>query len=265
MKEISAKEILVSLLVALMFSWFLALVPQKVKNSISSVVSRTVFAPFSAVSDAYWSVRTISADVYQLKHKVARLSAEVQFLREAQIENARLRQLLQLKDQYGMNLVLAQVVGISAPEKLGFLIVSCGSDRGIEENMPVITPDGVIGKVVSVSHNVATIQTLADPGFSVSAMSSRSRVIGVVSMGEDGMLVMRNIPLGADIVVGDKIITSGYGGIFPKGLVVGTVVRVLDKPDKLFKYVMLQPSASMANIEEVFIIKKAHSDSMGNT
>lgn len=265
MRKTSAKEILVSLLAALMFSWFLSLMPQKIKISISSAVSRTVFAPFSAISNAYWSVRTISADMYQLKHKVAQLSAEIQFLREAQIENARLRRLLQLKDQYGMDLVLAQVVGISTPEKLGFLIVSCGVDEGIEENMPVITPDGVIGKVVSVSHDISTIQTLADPGFSVSAMSSRSRVIGVVSIGEGGMLVMKNIPLGADIVVGDKIITSGYGGIFPKGLVIGTVVRVLDKPDKLFKYVMVQPSASLSNIEEVFIIKESPLDSLGNT
>lgn len=263
MKETSIKEILPLLVSVIIASWFLSVMPHKVKMSVASLINRTIFAPFSAISNAYWSIKSASANIHHLKHTIAQMSMEIQLLHEAQTENIRLRQLLQLKEQTNLDLVIAQVIGIPDPRKLGFLIVACGIEQGVKEGMPVITHEGVIGKVTNVSHNLSTIQTLADPGFSISAMDSRSRVTGIISMEDDGMLTMQNIPSGADIVVGDKIITSGYGGIFPKGLTIGTVIRVLDKPDKLFKYVIVHPAVSLTNIEEVFIMRTIPTDSVG--
>ena len=192
-----------------------------------------------------------------LRDQNLRLSLELLKLREAQLENARLHALLHFKSQQAAekSYIVARVIARNPARIANTILIDAGADEGIQAPMPVVTADGLVGRIMEVHGYTAIVQLLIDHNCRVSAVVQRhSRVSGIVSF-EDGTFYLKNVSLRGDIKVGDLIVSSGLGKLFPKGLYVGQVVNVGDEAQGLFREVILSPGVNFHNLEEVFVLK----------
>ena len=141
------------------------------------------------------------------------------------------------------------------------MIIHVGTRNGIAKNMPVITPQGVVGFVADVFPDTARVQLLTDPRTSIGAIVQRpaSRVASVVrgngNVPTEPQFV--NVAKDADILEGDTLVTSGFGSIYPKGLPVGTIVSIHQDATDFVKYAVIRPAVDFSKLEEVFVVAAA--------
>jgi len=244
----------VAFLVSLIFGILLSQTPVEFRSRLGSVFMNTAYRPFSALSTSWHTLKNHRKENLRLKEELINARLKVEALKEAERENQRLRKALQFSQQTDYYTLLAEVVGRGTPRMPSAITVSAGSEQGVIVDLPVIDQDGIIGKVLSVSGQSSVVQLITDPNLKISAMDARSRVQGIVSSAGGGMLRMENVPANVDIRQGDPIISSGLGGVFPKGLKVGTVKRVVKPQSGLFFGVEIEPSAKISTPEEVFIV-----------
>jgi rod shape-determining protein MreC len=236
-----------------------------------SLFERTVLSFFSPVQNALsstadgvvgaWSsfvdLRQVGQENELLK---ARLRvAEMQLLsqRAAVEENARLRIFLDLKPRLPMATILADVVARNASPWFKTISIDKGSANGVFQGATVLSPSGVLGRVITVTQNSASVQLLVDRDSGAAVLTEKGRVDGIVSGFQDDadgspLLLMKYVPSLAAVTPGEVVVTSGLDQLFEKGLVVGTVLRVAE-PVGLFKDVWVRPSASPAFAEQVFV------------
>jgi rod shape-determining protein MreC len=124
----------------------------------------------------------------------------------------------------------------------------------VRRNQPVLAPDGLVGRVVEVTPTSARVQLLTDPVNAVGGLIQRTRVTGIVSGNLGAGTRIRYLPLMADVVVGDEVVTSGMGGVFPKGIPIGRITAVDRRSGALFQEATLQPSVDLSRLEEVLIL-----------
>ena len=239
---------------ALVFALLLYGTPQTIKNGLSSVVRDGIYAPFAWVNSQYRLLRDNLYLRIRMERELTKARLELQQLRELRVENQRLRNLLEFKERSDFKLVLAEVVGYGEPGYPFSFVITAGINRGIAQDAPVLTAEGLVGKVRLTSSRTSIVQMLFDPGLHVAVLDQRSRAIGILSAKDGQGLIMEQVPTGEDIAEGDKIITSGLGGVFPKGLLVGHVVSVLAPPNSMFKKISIQPAAQLNRLEEVFVL-----------
>lgn len=181
------------------------------------------------------------------------LADEASRLREAKLENLRLRQLLGLKQQSTYQLVAARIVSKNLTLLRNTITLNVGTDDGIRPSMPVLSDAGLVGVVVAVNQRYSVAHLLLNVDFRASAKVQRSRVDGIVAW--DGTsLQLTNIAKTLDVKVGDVIITSEYSSTYPPGMRIGTVKEVKEQPATLFKIVTIEPSVDFVRLEEVFVM-----------
>jgi rod shape-determining protein MreC len=197
------------------------------------------------------------------------LRAEIDQLHQSTIdtteilaENARLRAMIDYKKTAPQfDFVTATVVARDPGTWTSIIVINRGSANGITKDMPVVTPQGLIGNVVQVYANSAKVQLILDPRSAVGALVQRpeSRIAAIVEGNGAKPLMPRmvNLSRDADIIKGDKIITSGFGGIYPKGIFVGEVVDVVNEEGGLLKYAVLKPAVDFDRLEEVLVIVRS--------
>ena len=181
---------------------------------------------------------------------------------EIAAENSRLRAMLDYKKVANQfDLVTATVVGRDLGTWNSTIIINRGSADGITKDMPVVTPQGLVGSVVNVYTKVAKVQLILDPRSAVGTLVQRpeSRVAAIVEGSNASPLTpkMVNIARDADIIKSDKLITSGFGGIYPKGLLIGEVVDIVNEEGGLLKYAYLKPAVDFGRLEEVSVIVRS--------
>jgi rod shape-determining protein MreC len=174
-------------------------------------------------------------------------------------ENARLRVLLDYnKGSLQFDLVVAAVIARDPGSWTQTIVINRGSNDGVAKDMPIVTPRGLVGSVVQVNANSAKVQLILDPRSAVGALVQRSesRVAAIVEgNGAQPMSPrMKNLARDADVITGDTIVTSGFGGIYPKGLFVGEVMDVVNDEGGLLKYSILKPAVDFDRLEEVSVI-----------
>ncbi len=189
-----------------------------------------------------------------LREKNIQLANELSSLKEAKLENIRLSRTLGLKDKNISGVVIARIVNKSLVHARNTITLNVGESDSVKVNMPVITDDGLVGRVVSVSKNYSIAQILYNRNLNISVKNQRSRVDGILNYDGAGNLVINNVSKSADVKQGDIIITSTYSNYFPAGVPVGTVVEE-GNLDNLFKKVVVEPSVSFTDLEEVFVLK----------
>jgi rod shape-determining protein MreC len=145
-------------------------------------------------------------------------------------------------------------VGKDATNWFKTILLDRGSLDGVRRNQPVLAPDGLIGKVVEVTPATARVQLLTDPMNAVGGLIQRTRVTGIVSGNLGAGARVRYLPLMADVVVGDEVVTSGMGGVFPKGILIGRIAAVERRSGALFQDAALQPAVDLSRLEEVLIL-----------
>ncbi|SEO27136.1 rod shape-determining protein MreC [Propionispora vibrioides] len=202
---------------------------------------------------------TVYRDNQLLKAENERLRQNEEAATEVLAENTRLRTMLDYKKGAPQfDFVLASIIARDPGSWTSTIIINRGSADGIAKDMPVVTPQGLVGNIVSVTGSTAKVQLILDPRSAVGALVQRteSRVAAIVEGAPANPLTPRmvNIARDADIIKGDKIITSGFGGIYPKGLSIGEVLDVINEDGGLLKYAVLKPSVDFDRIEEVFVL-----------
>ena len=174
-------------------------------------------------------------------------------------ENKRYRELLDFKAAHRQfNVRAGSVISRDYGTWSNTMVIDIGSEDGIEENMAVVTPAGVVGFISDVYPHSSRVQLLTDPRTSIGAIVQRpeSRVSSVVrgngNVPTEPQFV--NIAKDADILEGDMLVTSGFGSIYPKGLYIGTIVSIHQDDNDFVKYAVIRPGVDFSKLEEVFVI-----------
>lgn len=189
-----------------------------------------------------------------LKERVAALEAERNRLFEARLAIDRLTELLDISERILRESVAATVISNSASSWFRTITVGKGRRAGIHQGMAVITPKGVVGRVVSVEDDTAKVMLLTDHKSGLDIITQRTRVRGIVSGSVDGEPIVKYMGRNEDVRPGDRLITSGLDGTFPKGLLVGTVVNIADDDPGLFRRVRVALAVNPLVMEEVLLI-----------
>jgi rod shape-determining protein MreC len=204
------------------------------------------------------SWRSLVRENEELRAEVGRLRAEVAELTEYRLENERLKRLLQYRDAAPGRgpLVVARVIARDPGNWFGTVTIDRGSADAVRRNMTVVTPDGLVGRVVAVRAHTSDVLLITDPRSSVGGLIQETRIPGVVEglAGGFGLLRMLYIAKDAPVEVGQTVITSGLGGLFPKGIPVGTVAEVRPEGSGLFQVVVVRPFAQLNRLEEVAVL-----------
>lgn len=237
---------------------------------ISSAAVTGALAPFQrAASWAGQKVNGVTSSVWELvsayyqnemlKNEVVQLRQQNLTAAEYAAENERLRNLLGYKQAASQfDLMAAQVIGREQATWTSMIVVNRGSSDGVARNMPVVAEKGLVGLVTEVAPNAAKVQLILDPRCSVGTLVQRpeSRVAGIVQGSSEDALKpnMINIPKNSDVLTGDIVITSGFGGIFPKGIMVGTIKSLRDDGGGLLEIAVVEPAVDFQRLEDVLII-----------
>jgi rod shape-determining protein MreC len=179
------------------------------------------------------------------------LRQQVRALDEAVRENDRLTRLLDLTAHTGFKTVGARVIGRDAGNWWKSIQIDRGSNDGLRENLPVLNADGLIGKTIRVTRGEARVLLITDANCKVSALLQESRVPGIVA-GAQMTYVDRHVK----IKPGENVITSGLGGTFPKGILIGTAVKAELNRQGLYQDVAVKPAVDFQRLEEVVVILK---------
>jgi len=209
--------------------------------------------PFVKLGDyipAVKSRRNLDRQNRELRTENEVLRQQVRALGEAGRENSRLTHLLNLTEHTGFKTIGARVIGHDAGNWWKSIQIDRGSNDGIRTNLTVLNADGLIGKVIEFTRGEARVLLLTDPNCKVSALLQDSRESGIVA-GAQMTYVDRN----AKIKPGENVITSGSGGIFPKGILIGTVIRAqLNPQTDMYQDVTIKPAVDFSRLEEVVVI-----------
>ncbi len=192
----------------------------------------------------------------QLRTTVATLKMENSRYRELLTTHERLRELLQFKQTTSRPVLAAQVVGLDPSGWFKSVIINKGKKSGLNVNMPVVDANGIIGKIVSLSPNYAKVLLIIDQNSAVDCLVQRSRDRGMVKGLSSEICKLNYVVKSSDVETGDIVITSGLGGIFPKGIPVGEVMQIEDFSGKLFKDIEIRPAVNFSKLEEVLVILK---------
>ena len=170
-------------------------------------------------------------------------------------ENTRLRRLLVLREQLPMTTLPGEVIARESGGWIRSLTVNRGKGDGVTRLTAVISPDGLVGRVLDVRPGVSIVQILTDPASSLSAHVVRTRTAGLVEGEPSGAMRLKFMARdGAGIRVGDLVVTSGLGGLFPRGIPIGRVRAIDDRGSALFHYATITPVVDLSRIDEVLLV-----------
>ncbi len=204
---------------------------------------------------------------YKSADENKRLTEEIRTLKEQLVdyqliknENIQFRQFLEIKERKS-DLVFepASVIGRSIDSPYGAFVINVGSFHGVEPRSAVITPDGLVGVITKVAYNYSEVTTILDPTLDVSCIAARTLDTGVISgdvtLSINGVSKMSFISKDSGLSVGDYVVTSGVGGLFPKNIMIGTVNKISAENSGLSLYAEVKPSAEPSTVKNVFVIK----------
>jgi len=189
-----------------------------------------------------------------LRAQLDRLRLEEASLAEDARQGERLQSLLGFREKYVYKTVLAQVIGTSGTEQSEVLLIDKGARDGVRSDMPVITPDGIVGKTRDVFAHSSQVLEVSDPTSGAGVILQNTRIRGVLRGNSWGQPEIVNVSPDERIKPGEPVLTSGGDAIFPRGLAVGTVDRVVPDPDGTLVNVLIKPAANLAKLEEVMVI-----------
>lgn len=201
------------------------------------------------------NVFALKQENHVLRQLNVTLSDEVSQLREARLENLRLRSSLEMKERTGFKLIAADVVGKSLHLLRNTITISAGENDSVRTDMPIVSELGLVGRVIATSPRYAIGQLMFNKDFRASAKIQRSRVDGIISWDGGEFLQFKNVAKTQDVKEGDVVTTSEYSNLFPRDIRIGTVARVSENPGSLFKDIDVVPGVDFAALEEVFIVQ----------
>jgi rod shape-determining protein MreC len=214
----------------------------------------TSFGTIQSGISAIPNIFALETENKLLRENNIKLAKELADLKEAKLENIRLTKLLNFKEKSRLSLVGGKIVNKSLVQTRNTITLDIGESDSVFIGMPVITDDGLVGRIVATSAHYSIAQILLNRDLKVTVKNQRSRIDGILTYDGSSDLIVKNVPKNADVNVGDVMITSEYSNLFPHGIPVAVVVEV-GHLDNLFKKVIVAPLVNFQNIEEVFVVK----------
>ncbi len=202
---------------------------------------------------AYVSLVGVERENIRLRSRLHELERNATEQRELELMNRRLKRLLAFQRRLPSQAVSAEVTGRDATAWFQSLTLNKGERDGIQNGMPVLAPEGVVGLISKTSPHASRVLLLTDPNSGVDVLVQRTRIRGIVSGLLEKGAILKYVKRADDVQVGDRVVTSGLDGIFPKGVSVGKVTRVSRKDRGLFLYAEVTPTADASRLEEVLV------------
>jgi rod shape-determining protein MreC len=202
----------------------------------------------------YFFLVNVRKENTALRKELDTLRMENSRYRELLFTHARLKALFQFKQSLNIPSVAAQVIGLDPTGWFRSVIIDKGAHAGIMVDMPVVNSSGVVGRVVSVSPHYAKVLLLTDQNSAVDSLIQRSRDRGMVRGLKRDVCALEYMIKTSDVRVGDIVVTSGLGGVYPKGIPIGEVTKVEDSPGDLFRHITVKPAVDFSRLEEVLVI-----------
>ena len=204
--------------------------------------------------DSYVFLVGLKRENVALRRKVTELREENSLLRERAIASGRLQNLLRFSKKIPGPILPAQIIGIDPSSWFRTILIDKGTKHGVERGMAVVSPEGIVGHVLQTSPHSAKVLLITDFNSSVDAIVQRSRAKGLVEGNGENRCRLKYAPRAEDIQLGDRVVTSGLGGRYPKGLMVGKIRKIEKKSYGLFQQAEIILSANFSKLEEVFVI-----------
>jgi rod shape-determining protein MreC len=206
------------------------------------------------IDQRYATVAGFRAENERLRKRIQKLEVERSNLLEAGATNRRLQQLLEFRSHLPSGSITASIIANSASSWFQTCLLDKGSGDGVRKGMAVVTPLGVVGQVVSATSHSAKVLLVTDPNSGVDVLVQRTRARGIVSGSLENVTIMKYVKRSEDIQEGDRLVTSGLDGVFPKGLMVGTAVKIRKQNLGLFQSVEVIPAVISSQTEEVLVV-----------
>ena len=201
-------------------------------------------------------VEKIRKENLELRNKNQTIIQENAIAKEKLAAYDRLIKMVEFKEYYSYDMIGAQVIGREPNNWFHSIIIDRGVEDEVKVDMGIATHMGLVGKVIQAEQNTSKVLLLLDQGCSVGAMIQRSREIGVIKGGTDGIYCYLNyIAHDADIKENDIVVTSGMGSSVPKGIRIGRVVAIKKEKHDLFQRILVRPEVDFNKLEEVFVLK----------
>ena len=202
----------------------------------------------------YIALRQAHAENSALKLELQSLQVRLQEERAEAQRTDNLRQLLELRERAHLDTTAAEVIAGPASPEFQTVTIDKGTSQGVKADMAVISPAGVVGRVILPSGRAAKVQLLIDRNAAAGALIERTRVQGVVEGFGDGSLRMQYVPGTSDVKPGDLVVTSGIDGIYPKGFVIGTIEQV-ERGAGGYHDITVRPAVDFTRLEEVLVVR----------
>lgn len=217
-------------------------------------VASEVTGVFSGIWHDYFYLFDVREDNHRLRSEINRLRSEVQMLREELYRVGNMARYSRYQEETGLQGIAARVIGESPDPWTRLIIINRGENDGISTGMPVTTPEGLVGRVVEASRSSSVVRLIVDRSSRVPVLVSRSRARAILEGENSGTCQMKYLDRIEDVQEGDTVITSGLAGVYPRGIEVGTITKVLKENYGLYQYAKLLPKAPIARLEDVLVL-----------
>ena len=225
--------------------------------TVSSPLQRlgaVISLPFQAIGNAFTNASATTEDLLTLEQENERLRSQNIKYQEYQTENERLQALLDMKESYSLEATGARVISQSSDSWNRTITIDKGAADGMTVGMPVMDGDGLLGQIESVAPASSVVRLITDDTGGVSVILQNSRAEGILSGDVDGMLYVDFVPITTQVQLGEAVLTSGLGGVYPKGLVVGAVTRIDGGGADTYHTLVVQPLGHAGINEEVLVL-----------
>ncbi|MBM4348977.1 MAG: rod shape-determining protein MreC [Deltaproteobacteria bacterium] len=219
--------------------------------------STFVINKIKGVFEGYLFLVHLHRENEQLKKKIADLQEENDQMREMALAHERLRKLLQFRETLSTTVIAAEVVGRDPSSWFKSVTINKGEKDGVRKGMAVISPEGVIGQILKTAPSHSVVLLITDYNSAVDSIVQRTRAKAIVEGEGENRCQLKYLLRAEDVVAGDKVVTSGLAGNFPKGVMIGEIRRVDKKGHGIFQHAELVPSVDFTRLEEVLIVKES--------
>ncbi len=229
--------------------------PSRERFQMARKINRSVLTPFqmgAAQVDYYMHLKRENES---LRKSSFLLALEVYRLEEVKRQNERLESLLNFVQRAPVEFVACRVVSGGLGEKANIFVIDKGAEHGLTVNLPVLVPEGLVGKTIEVDKRWSVVQLFTHPDFRVSVKPSGKEERMIAGAGPGGTLSLYNIPIRSSLETGDLIVSSGMGGIFPKGIPVGRVTELKREEERGIQMrAELEPVVNLDRVSEVLVL-----------
>lgn len=227
------------------------------RDTIARALGDGALTPLQVVIDRSLDIRALKAENDSLRAALARSTHALGELRERDREAAALRTMLGFREASRWDLVAARVVAREAARAGREYKIDRGREDGVEENQAVMTVRGLVGRITRVTERSAWVRPIVARGCQVSARVVRTRTDGILAWTRQLGLHLAFVPFRAEVAAGDSVITSGLGGVFPRGIPIGEVTRTETLATLGTLRVFVKPAVEFSALEAVFVVRKS--------